>query len=72
MGGNDDNDMTYPSVHVFTPFTDMWVRVQSGDLPVARYLASVVQLPNNRVMVVGGWDKDRNKNSTNIIGTLAI
>ena len=72
VGGIDDNGTAQPAVHVFTPFTNKWVRIQSGDLPAARYLVTAVQLPNNRVMVVGGRDKDRNKTSTNFIGSLAI
>ena len=71
VGGTDDNGTVQPAVYVFTPFTNKWVRIQSGDLPAARYVATAVQLPNNRVMVVGGEDKD-NKTSTNFIGSLAI
>ena len=71
VGGTDDNDTAQAAVHVFTPFTNKWVRIQSGDLPAARCLATAVQLPNNRVMVVGGYDK-KNKTSTNFIGSLAI
>ena len=71
-GGYDDNGTVQPSVHMFIPFTNMWVRVQSGDLPAARYAATTVQLPNNRVMVVGGWDNDMKQTSTNFIGSLAI
>ena len=72
VGGTDDNDTAQLAVHVFTTFTNKWVRIQSGDLPAARYVATAVQLPNNRVMVVGGRDKDRNETSTNFIGSLAI
>ena len=72
VGGCDDNGTAQAAVHVFTPFTNKWVRIQSGDLPAAQCLANAVQLPNNRVMVVGGKDKDRNKTSTNFIGSLAI
>ena len=70
--GTDDNGTAQPTVHVFTPFTNKWVRVQSGDLPAARCGATAVQLPNNRVMVVSGKDEDRNYTSTNFIGSLAI
>ena len=72
VGGTDDNGTVQPAVHVFTPFTNKWVRIQSGDLPAARFVATAVQLPNNRVMVVGGKDKDRNYTTTNFIGSLAI
>ena len=72
VGGVDDNHTVQPSVHVFKPFTNMWVRVQSGDLPAVRCWATAVQLPDNRVMVVGGQDKDGNQTSTNFIGSLAI
>ena len=37
VGGIDDNGTAQPAVHVFTPFTNKWVRIQSGDLPAARY-----------------------------------
>ena len=72
VGGTDVNDTAQPAVHVFTTFTNKWVRIQSGDLPAARYVSTAVQLPNNRVMVAGGRDKDRNETSTNFIGSLAI
>ena len=72
VGGRGGNRTIQPAVGVFTPFTDKWVRIQSGDLPAARYLATAVQLPNNRVMVVGGMDKEKNDTSTNFIGSLAI
>ena len=68
VGGTDG--MAQAAVHVFTPFTNKWVRIQSGDLPAARYGATTVQLPNNRVMVVGG--NVNIKTSTNFIGSLAI
>ena len=71
VGGIHENRTVQSAVRVFTPFTNKWVRIQSGDLPAARYGGTAVQLPNNRVMVVGGADKD-NKTSTNFIGSLAI
>ena len=72
VGGRGGNRTIQPAVYVFTQFPDKWVKIQSGDLPAARYLATAVQLPNNRVMIVGGRDNDDNKTSTNFIGSLAI
>ena len=72
VGGKHDNGTVQPSVHVFIPFTNMWVKVQSGDLPAVRFVTAAVQLPNNRVMVVGGWDKDGNKTSTNSISLVPL
>ena len=75
VGGiNDDQglDIGSPAIHVFVPFTNKWERVHSGDLPTARYMSTVVQLPNNRVMVVGGKDSSGTRTTTNFIGCLAI
>ena len=72
VGGCSGNHTIRQAVGVFTPFTNKWVRIQSSDLPAARYGATAVQLSKNRVMVVGGLDNDENKTSTNFIGSLAI
>ena len=52
VGGIDDQGDTLPAVHVYSPATSTWIRVQSGDLPEPRYLCTAVKLPGNRLLVV--------------------
>ena len=60
VGGKDDRGDTLPAVHVYSPATSTWIRVQSGDLPEPRYFCTAVELAGNRLLVVGGKDQDMN------------
>ena len=73
MGGQDDGvDITQRTVYVFTPSTNSWVKLPSGDLPAERSATTAVQLSNNRVMVIGGGDKEKKDTSTCFIGSVVL
>ena len=54
VGGKYDQDMPLPAVHVYSPATSTWIRVQSGDLPEPRAGCIAVKLSANSLLVVGG------------------
>ncbi len=64
VGGRDDRNQNLPLVHMFQSQTNSWVRMTSGDLPVAALAAAVLQLPVNKLLVCGGQTTDdtRTKN----------
>ena len=47
-----------PAVHIFIPLTNCWVRVNSGDLPEPCLSSTAIQLPDNKLIVIGG-SKDK-------------
>ena len=55
-GGVDDKNQAQPSVHLFVPFTNSWVKLPSGYMPVEKVYTANISLSNNRVMVMGGKD----------------
>ncbi len=62
VGGRDDLPQDSPAVHMFQPQTNSWVRVTSGDLPVAVRAATAIQLPDNELLICGGYSgRDRTK-----------
>ncbi len=73
IGGFDDQDQNSSAIHVFNPPTNSWVRL-SGDLPTAAYAATAITLPDNRLLVCGGYDHDNeNKNlKTVYMGNVAL
>ena len=70
VGSNDDQRCTLPVVHIYSPATSIWIRVQSGDLPEPRYFCTAVELAGNRLLVVGGWDQDNKRKNTVFLGLL--
>ena len=72
VGGHEENDQVQSSVYMFVPSTNSWVKLPSGDLPVERYGTTTVQLLNNRVMVMGGVDKDHEDTFTCYIGSVVV
>ena len=72
VGGTDDQDDTLLAcaVHVYSPATSTWIRVQSGDLPEPRYYSTAVELAGNRLLVVGGRDQDKKRMNTVFLGSL--
>ena len=73
VGGRDGASNTVQStVHVFTPSTNSWEKLPSGDIPAEKYVATTVQLSNNQVMVMGGMDKDGMDTNTCYIGSVFI
>ena len=70
VGGNDDQRDTLSAVHVYSPATSTWIRVQSGDLSEPRYYCTAVELAGNRLLVVGGRDQDNKRMNTVFLGSL--
>ena len=54
IGGMDDSDSPSSAVHMYSPSTNSWVRMSSGDLPVTRFNAAATQLEGGEVIFVGG------------------
>ena len=54
IGGMDDSGSPSSAVHMYSPSTNSWVRISSGDLPVPRYFAAATQLEGGEVIFVGG------------------
>ena len=69
-GGIHSNKQTQSTVHVFVPFTNSWVKLPFGNLPVARYFATTVQLSSNQMMVMGGVNSVYKATSTCYIGSV--
>ena len=57
IGGKDDSNSSSSAVHMYSPSTNSWVRISSGDLPVPRCLAAATQLEGGEVIFVGGYIK---------------
>ena len=57
IGGMDDKDTSSLAVHMYSPSTNSWVRISSGDLPVPRDFAAATQLEGGEVIFVGGNSK---------------
>ena len=72
VGGNEENSLVQSSVYMFIPPINSWVKLPSGDLPVERYGTTTVQLSNNRVMVMGGVDKNNKVTSACYIGSVVV
>ena len=54
IGGMDDSKSPSSAVHMYSPSTNSWVRISSGDLPVPRQGAAATQLEGGGVIFVGG------------------
>ena len=54
IGGMDRSNSPSSAVHMYSPSTNSWVRISSGDLPVPRFLAAATQLEGGEVIFVGG------------------
>ena len=54
IGGVDDSKSSSSAVHMYSPSTNSWVRISSGDLPVPRFGAAATQLEGGEVIIVGG------------------
>ncbi len=59
-GGRDAEGQTSRDVYVFFPLTCSWVPL-ALQMPEAVCTASAVQLPENRILVLGGWDGARKR-----------
>ena len=54
IGGKDDSGSPSSAVHMYSPSTNSWVRISSGDLPVPRFNGAATQLEGREVIFVGG------------------
>ena len=63
VGGVKPGQGILSEVHVYSPATSSWIQVESGDLPEPRYFCTAVELSANRLLVIGG----RNKETTNTV-----
>ena len=66
VGGFKKGRRVYPAVHVFLPLTNSWVRVTTGDLPELRCGCTAVQLSSNQLLVVGGSDDRKMKDTKTV------
>ena len=64
IGGNDDSRSSSSAVHMYSPSTNSWVRISSGDLPVPRFNAAITQLEGGEIIFVGGQVKLRSPTKT--------
>ena len=53
IGGENESKFPSSAVHMYSPNTNSWVRISSGDLPVPRSFAAATQL-EAEVIFVGG------------------
>lgn len=54
--GGAQKESCYPFIYVYIAATDMWIRVDSWELPYACYLQGAQQISSNQVIITGGWD----------------
>ena len=64
IGGMDDSGSPSSAVHMYSPSTNSWVRISSGDLPVPRIVAAATQLEGGEVIFVGGNIKNGSPTKT--------
>ena len=57
IGGRDSSQFPSSAVHMYSPSTNSWVRISSGDLPVPRSFAAATQLEGGEVIFAGGNTK---------------
>ena len=70
VAGGEVGQLTSPAVYVYSPTTSSWNRIESGNLPESRYGTTVVELPGNRLFVVGGQNNDGLKARTVFLGSV--
>ena len=71
VGGYDDQGMS-PAVHVYSPTTSSWTRVQSWDLPEPISGCTAIELSENKLLVIGGYNKNIKKSDTVFLGSFTI
>ena len=71
-GAADDKFTILPAVHVYSPATSTWIRVQSGDLPEPQTGCTAVELAGNRLLVVGGGDQGVKKEAVFLGSIIAV
>ena len=69
VGGHNQSQLS-AAVHVFIPRTNSWVRVRGRDLPEPRYGCTAIQLPSNKLLVIGGYDNSNKYTNTVFLGSV--
>ena len=64
IGGWDGSGSPSSAVHMYSPSTNSWVRISSGDLPVPRFFAAATQLEGGEGIFVGGYIKQTSPTKT--------
>ena len=72
VGGYNLSTPAFPTVYLFFPLTNSWVRVTTGDLPEPHWACTVVQLLSNQVLVVGGNDDQNKHTKTVFLGSITL
>ena len=72
VGGHKKRMHGSPTVHVFLPHTNSWVRVTTGDLPEPCYACAAVQLSSNKLLIVGGCNNKAKDTKIVLIGSITI
>ena len=70
VGGVDDKNRAQSTTYVYVPLANSWVKISAGDLPAERYDSVAVQLSSNRLLIIGGVNKERKDTSTCFIGSI--
>ena len=71
VGGWEDQEKSQ-AVHVYSPTTSSWIRVESGDLPEPRSSCTAIELSGNRLLVIGGWNENNKRSDAVFLGSFAI
>ena len=64
IGGMDSKDKPTTDVHMYNPTTDSWEVISHMRIP--RYHCFTAVLPNNQLMMVGGWSNDDDTDSVEV------
>ena len=70
IGGRGYGKFPSSAVHMYSPSTNSWVRISSGDLPVPRFFAAATQLEGGEVIFVGGKIKEHSPTKTVFIASI--
>ena len=71
VGGWKDQEKS-PAVHVYSPTTNSWIRVKSGDLPEPINSCTAIELSGNRLLVIGGQNKTDKRSDAVFLGSFTI
>ena len=72
VGGTDDDEEAVATVHIYSSITSSWIRVQSGDLPEPTDRCTAIELSGNRLLVIGGFNKNNERLDTVYLGSVTI
>ena len=72
IGGRYDSNSPSSAVHMYSPSTNSWVRISSGDLPLLRFYAAATQLEGGEVIFVGGYDESNSPTKSVCIASTLI